>query len=479
MYSHYFDLGIMHQTTYNSYMAIRTGDMSRFLELTNPHETAAQVKRMSIHNDILLALLAPLYFIYAGPETLLVVQTVTLAMGAIFLYGITRHVFQKKPYSSFLGLTVGFSYLMYAPLQRANSFDFHPVTLSTTLFIVAFYLWLKKRYFLATLSLLICALTKEQVGLTVAFFGLFFIFEDYIHTIKNKRSLKSIGEYVRYFFTHIFRKRELFYAVFLMIGGVIWVYLSLKVIIPYSRGGAHFASDYYMHLSGPIEIIRYILRKETWEFLYTLLAPLGFLSVFAPFHFFIAAPDLLVNILSSNDNMRNIYYHYESVVTPFVFISAIYGIYYIYVFSIKKVATMNVKSFFIQVIFFMVITSLYYSYNQSSLPWAKDADVYPWKEGPGYVKDVLFWKDKLAGDSIKVSTTGHIAPHFTSRRYFYDFSWKYIHADYVVIEKDDALNGYLKNQTVPALKNIQKDKKYIKIYDKDGILVYQKLKSNS
>jgi uncharacterized membrane protein len=264
-----------------------------------------------------------------------------------------------------------------------------------------------------------------------------------------------------------------------MIGGVIWVYLSLKVIIPYSRGGAHFASDYYMHLSGPIEIIRYILRKETWEFLYTLLAPLGFLSVFAPFHFFIAAPDLLVNILSSNDNMRNIYYHYESVVTPFVFISAIYGIYYIYVFSIKKVATMNVKSFFIQVIFFMVITSLYYSYNQSSLPWAKDADVYPWKEGPGYVKDVLFWKDKLAGDSIKVSTTGHIAPHFTSRRYFYDFSWKYIHADYVVIEKDDALNGYLKNQTVPALKNIQKDKKYIKIYDKDGILVYQKLKSNS
>src|SRR3989344_3918794 len=52
LYSHYFDLGIMQQTVYNTYQGIRTGDMSRILEVTDPHGSTDQVKRMAIHNDV-------------------------------------------------------------------------------------------------------------------------------------------------------------------------------------------------------------------------------------------------------------------------------------------------------------------------------------------------------------------------------------------------------------------------------------------
>src|SRR3989344_5193636 len=79
LYSSYFDLGIMHQTVYNTYQSIKKLDISRFLELTNPYGPG-QIKRMAIHNDILLAFLAPFYFIYPGPETLLVIQTIILAL---------------------------------------------------------------------------------------------------------------------------------------------------------------------------------------------------------------------------------------------------------------------------------------------------------------------------------------------------------------------------------------------------------------
>ena len=60
-------------------------------------------------------------------------------------------------------------------------------------------------------------------------------------------------------------------------------------------------------------------------------------------------------------------------------------------------------------------------------------------------------------------------------QYFYDFSWKYIYADYIVLDPRDAIAGYLKETSLPAYKALQDDPKYIKIYDKDGIEVYEKL----
>src|SRR3989338_7189107 len=82
LYASYYDLGIMHQTVFNTYSAIKNNDWSRFLEMTNT-TGAEQIKRMAIHNDPLLALMAPFYFIHSGPETILIIQSVMVALGAI------------------------------------------------------------------------------------------------------------------------------------------------------------------------------------------------------------------------------------------------------------------------------------------------------------------------------------------------------------------------------------------------------------
>ena len=119
LYAHYFDLGIMQQTVYNTFMAIKTGDYSRFLEMTNP-QGYTQVKRMSVHNDILLAFLAPFYFLYSGPETLLVIQSVVLGLGALIVYALGLHVFGKDTRARLIAVFFAFAYLMYPPLQRAN-----------------------------------------------------------------------------------------------------------------------------------------------------------------------------------------------------------------------------------------------------------------------------------------------------------------------------------------------------------------------
>src|SRR3990167_5113324 len=170
LYASYYDLGIMHQTVHNTYSSIKTGDWSRFLELTNPMG-ADQIKRMAIHNDILLALLSVFYFIYSGPEMLLIIQSIVIALGALAIYKISLNVFKIN----LLSLIFSISYLFYFPLQRANIFDFHAVTLATTFLLFMFCFWLVNKYFLSFIFFILGIFTKEQVALTTLFFGLYIL----------------------------------------------------------------------------------------------------------------------------------------------------------------------------------------------------------------------------------------------------------------------------------------------------------------
>ncbi len=140
----YYDLGIMHQTVYNSYRAIQTLDFSRFLEMTNPHGFE-QVKRMAVHNDIFLALLVPFYFIYDGPATLLILQSVIVAMGAYAVFMLTLLVFEKQNSKYRVGVFFAFLYLFYPPLQRAVIYEFHAVTLSTAFLLFMYYFWVIRK----------------------------------------------------------------------------------------------------------------------------------------------------------------------------------------------------------------------------------------------------------------------------------------------------------------------------------------------
>ena len=475
-YAHYYDLGIMHHTVYNTYKAIETGDFSRILELTNPHNYSAdQIKRMAIHNDMLLALFAPFYFIYDGPETLLILQSVGVALGALFVFGIGRVVFSEDKYRDWIGLIFAIAYLLYPPLQKGNSFEFHAATLATTFLLAMYYFWLIKRYKLSFAFMLLALLSKEQVGLTTAAFGVFILIEKYkyqkINNLVKIFSFENISRFIKKFRTD----KSLTYSFLLIIIGIAWVILSITVIIPMARGEWHFAAKYYDHIiQNPWKIPYFLTKRYVISYMWDLLGPLGLVSLAAPMQLLMASPEFAINLLSGNSNMRNTYFHYQSVITAFVFISAIYGVKKIMNYKLR-ITNLSRDLLTHVVVLFMLISSVFFSYTSSSLPYAKLSDMYPWGKAQDKYDDIILWKKRLDQDQIKVSTTGHLAPHFTSRQYFYDFSWKYVYADYIVIDEHDARYGYLKETSASAYKALQDDPKYIKIYDKDGIEVYEKL----
>jgi len=233
LYAHYFDLGIMHQSVYNTYQSIKTADFSRFLEMTNPHTSAAQIKRMSIHNDMLLALLAPFYFIHEGPETILVIQTIVVAIGALYVFLIAKKVLKDLPYSEWLALVLSISYLLYSPLQKANKFEFHAVTLATTFLLAAFYYWREKQYKASLVSVGLSLITKEQVGMTTALFGGYILVEQFKHI--------KLTKLISHFTDKLKTDKNVRFALITIAVSIFWILLSMFVIIPMARGDEHFA----------------------------------------------------------------------------------------------------------------------------------------------------------------------------------------------------------------------------------------------
>jgi uncharacterized membrane protein len=471
----YFDLGIMHQTVYNTYEGIIHHDPDRFLELTNPHGGGAQITRMAIHNDVILGLLAIFYFFNNTPSTLVVLQTIVMALGAVAVYKIAQFVFKNN---QIIPLVFASAYLMYTPLQRANIFDFHGVALATTFLLFMFYFWLTEKYKLSFLFFVLSVLTKEEIPLVTLFFGLYILargHEEKMSTI-FQNPLKTIKDMWKHFLcVKENEPRNAGFAVSIIILSITYFALTMLYIIPHFRSGnAHFAlSYYYDNDSGGAQTINNLLHIDSLRYMWFLLGPLALLSLLSPLHLFIAIPELAINLLSSNWNMHNIIYHYTSAIVPWVFISAIYGLHNLIHFLKKRQFKLRENVIYYVPALVILICTLLFSYYKGPLPYSKEADIWPFKKKLG-VQEVTLWADRLKNDNIKVAVTGHAAPLFASRRYLYTLQ-EYTNADYVVIQKDEVYNGYQKEELIPAYKKLEKDPNYQLIYYKNDIEVYKKV----
>jgi len=442
-------------------MSLKTGDYSRFLEMTNPHGFD-QVKRMAVHNDPLLAMIAPLYFIYSGPETLLVLQSILLGLGALVIYAIGEHIFNSNPNKKLISLFFAFSYLLYPPLQLTNNFDFHAVALATPFLLILFYFFLKRKYGWCLLFIILSLLAKEQVGLTIAFFSLYVLSQSYFQKKAERNNLIVFG--LTTFFI-----------------GVAWFFVSMKIIIPHFRSGLHFALGYFGDfgdstvsvflgfIKKPNLVFQYIFRKDTIDYLVSLLSPLGFISLLSPLQLLIAAPELAINILSKSGAMRNIYFHYTAVITPFIFISGLYG------FKVLSSFVKNKRKYIWLAIAFLTVCSLYSSFTLSPLPYSAKHEIHPifWP-AKGRI-DAFIWQKKLKNDSIKVMVTGHMAPVFASRRYLYNFSARYDLADYVVLSVGEVYNSLDTVTWKPAYEKLQNDPRFTVVYKNQNFEVYKKI----
>ncbi len=444
LHSNYYDLAIMDQTVYNTFRG-------RILEVTNP-EGINNFKRMAIHNDIVLAFLAPFYLIYSGAQTLVVIQTIVIALGAIPIYLLSKMILKSKP----LGLTFSFAYLMYAPLQRAGNFDFHAVMLAVTFLLFMFYYFIRKKYWISLAFFVLSIFSKEQIPLTTGVFAFFMAISAY----KNND------------------KRKLFFSGVILFASILWFALSIWLIIPYFRGGQHFALSRYKTLGiGPTEIIKnFLIKPGTYfsfifnsvnsNYLFLLLFPLAFVSLFSPIYLLMALPEFMINFLSSHSQMRGIDNHYAAIIIPFIFISAIFG-----VNEILKRKILDSK----KIILIIVVFTLIMSYYKGLLPYSKDSSLKLFLTHRSEMDSVKEWENKLRDENISVSVSESLGAHFSQRIKMYRFSETYRYADYVLIMRNDIYNDWLdKKQAIKDYEKLKADKGYNMIYKDNEFEIYKR-----
>ncbi len=422
-YSGKFDLGNMENTIWNSVHG-------NFFIFSNP-DGANELSRLSAHADFILLLFAPLYAIYPSVNLLLISQTVVLGLGGIFVYLIAKKILNSEKIAAIF--SIGY-YLNYF-VQEQNIFDFHAVSLATTFLLGAFYFIIEKRYKLFALFLFLAVITKENVYLVSAIFGgfLFIKSKPRTHNLTVRLAAASRGIVVQ---------GEKIFGSLLFIGSFLFFLILMSYIIPNFRGEDHFALEYLSYLgNSTIEVIlspilrpsaffSRLISPQTLDYIYITFLPVGFLSVFSPLYAIFLLPDFMINLFSSNPNLRSIQYHYGALIVPFVYISSIYGVKKI----LSKVKNRNLA---LNIIFYYLLFFILYStWKFSPLPGLKNSDIAGFETFKN--KTDVYNAINLIPNEAIVTATNNIAAHLVQRERIYIIPNGIDIADYLVFFKNNS-----------------------------------------
>lgn len=400
------DLGNMDQTVWNVYQG------NGFV-LTDP-EGEDEQSRIAIHADFLLILLAPLYALWSDPRMLLIVQTIAVGLGMFPVYLLAK----DKTKSYFIGLFFVLLYVLNPALHRLLLHDFHAVTLATPFLLWAFWFLYRQKMIPFVLSLFFAALGKEDIWLVAGLLGM------YVAWKKEHRVLGITVALISF---------SMFYLLF-------W-----KVIPSLTPDRQHFALSYLSEFGGslngiaknliknPFGILPILIAPDRLWYYFQLFVPVGFLSVLSPFFLIFSAPALGVNILSNNGNMRMIDYQYTSAITPFLFISAIFGFSAFRQF-VKKHAKkqMDGKRITAGILVGVFACALCATYQWGEFPFSPTSRFKTFTMVPHH-KGLMDWVKHYIPGSATVSATNNLGAHYSQRKILYNFPVGATKADYSVV----------------------------------------------
>jgi len=292
-----FDVGNLTQAVWST-------AHGRVLEITDLQ--GDQISRLGAHFDPLLVLLAPLWWLWPHPSLLLVVQAVSVALGAVPVFLLAR----KHLGTDWAGLGFALVYLLYPPTQWLVVDDFHPVALATPLLLGAIWFLDENRLLPFALCAVAACLTKEQVGLVVAMLGLW-------HALAHGQ--RRVG-------------------VMISVAGVAVAIVATALIVPrYAPGGGSPFEGRYAAVGGspagiaktavvhPLRLLQAATEHRDLSYLADLLAPLGGLSLLAPLAAASALPELALNLLSGTRTQTSIHFHYTAAAIPGLIAGAVLG----------------------------------------------------------------------------------------------------------------------------------------------------------
>lgn len=422
-----FDLGNMDQTIWNT-------SRGSFFELTSGEQN---VSRFSIHADLILVLLAPVYWIWPDVRALLWIQAMVVGLGAIPVFRLAAKAWKSE--LAALGLSM--MYLINPWIQWTLMYDFHPVAFSMTFLLAAIYCIevknIKWYWIWATLALL----TKEEIGLWLVSLGIMWMV----------------------------RQRNIKQGVISIVIGLGWFGMMVFVVTPLFTPDKnfHWAWSWYQ-VEGSQEgnninnIFSQIVNLNSWkEFVYyiqTLSEAWGYLPVLGLPLILMAWGDLGINFLSTHAQTRGLQLHYDSAIIPGLVLATIYGSKWLGKIIYKSVNRDMMRAW----IYICVILGLMMAGRLSYLRGPTPLTPSHWKWMYAYGDEEIEFGRILAKipRDKSVASSGNLRPQLTHREKAYVLPSMSQETDYVAILTQERIVGGVRDldyelQLVNDLKNNQ------------------------
>jgi uncharacterized membrane protein len=451
-----WDLGIYMQSLYTT--SFQGKALGYTLEIFAENPSGAY---LGVHFSPLLFLLVPLYRLAPFAETLLVLQSFVIAMGAFGLYMIAYHVLENR----FVSLSLAISYLLYTPLQVLNWFDFHLQAFIPIFFFLMFFFYIKKDYLKSFAFFVLVLSTIEMMPVLIFAFGLYCVFSDH----KERKAL--------------------IYALIVIFVSLAWFLLasfvkaSLNPMYSTTFGAWRMWGSNYLQLltsviTKPVDVLLYFFTVSPLEkVLYFLwfMAPLFFLPILARKEFILLVmPWITFAFLSAYPGYFT--NQYAAFVVPQVFIAAVYGLK-----QVSKSAGDGVfrKSLIMRygkwVLLGTIITFILVS-PFGLVPQAREIYIHGLPVDSPH-KEALREALQLIPDNASVYTSFHIAPHLANRLELYSHAVPDKPTDYIVIDlksRDSSISlGTFGGAPIVGMDQLLRKYNYSLVVSNDGILIYK------
>jgi len=256
------------------------------------------------HFHPIVALLAPLYWIWSDPRTLLIAQSVLVASSVVPVF-----LFARARIGRGGAYLVAVAYAVFWGIQNGVGYDFHEVALGPLLIATAVLLADRRHWRAFWIVIVLLLGVKEDLAIFVIFFGLYLL-----------------------------TRREVRHGIALVVVGVLWYELATHVLIPHFAGGKSYTYWSYTEFgSNPVSAALGMLRApwrvftvafspaQKWHTLLLLLGPFLFLSLFSRL-FILAIPLLLERFLSTTDSYWGTSFQYSLTIAPVLAMAAAAGV---------------------------------------------------------------------------------------------------------------------------------------------------------
>lgn len=399
-----------------------------------------------VHFQPILILFLPVFAIYQNPVTLLILQAIVVALGAIPLYLLTVRELGNKTY----GLAFSILYLLYPALYGACFFDFHPEAFIPLLGFTVLYFFRSERWGVYFVSLVLLLSVKEDMAIIAVSIGLYGLATELKPLLKRKINRKAI------------------ISVATVALGVIWLFSSLYAVSWFVRsdgygelwnsGYTHDTGNVYRNLGGEggvTGVILFVLRNpvsiftqlaylpsEKLAFFATLFLPVCMLAFLDFPAVLLFLPTLLEFMLASYPSYFSILYHYTFQLTPLIFVASVYGV--------KKLSAGNVefpsrKEIVRPVLCIMLVASLVTLFFTMPI-------ITNWWGAPLTVDDDNWARNSLVSliplaENPSVLTQNNYFPHVSASTHSYAY-WNLTNVDYILI--DISSNWYWHPDPAPA-----------------------------